>query len=417
MNISSSKITKLLIPMNLNVFKRFTSDKTTDNEINNSYKKYKLFLDKEEKNIELLNNAFSEFAKVNIDQVNPSKIKKYRHSTKKISLNYPIFKLISKDKDKNNKSINKMDNIIVAKKLKNKKMKYNNIKLTLKNDINIDDNNMINNKFYNTFNNNLKHKIPNLHENKKSLLNYNNQINTLSSTTLNKEYNKYNNTDITNSNESIDNKKYHTRNNFLNKTSGLFNSFNKSKRILNFLEFYNINRIKNELNNNDKSNTINMNSLSYKTMNNIYQTNQSKNKLFFDIKEIKDINTKFKTKIEKTGIKQKIKAKTFSQRYKKQEKKFLANKDIQMIQYIRQKKQKSSGFFKLSQKMKNLAHKVIGNNYKREKSVAEEIKIRKKKEKNFYELVDNMLLNNNLYVYDINKIDKRLRLRKEEDIY
>ena len=88
-----------------------------------------------------------------------------------------------------------------------------------------------------------------------------------------------------------------------------------------------------------------------------------------------------------------------------------------MIQYIRQKKQKSSGFFKLSQKMKNLAHKVIGNNYKREKSVAEEIKIRKKKEKNFYELVDNMLLNNNLYVYDINKIDKRLRLRKEEDIY
>ena len=310
-----------------------------------------------------------------------------------------------------------MDNIIVAKKLKNKKMKYNNIKLTLKNDINIDDNNMINNKFYNTFNNNLKHKIPNLHENKKSLLNYNNQINTLSSTTLNKEYNKYNNTDITNSNESIDNKKYHTRNNFLNKTSGLFNSFNKSKRILNFLEFYNINRIKNELNNNDKSNTINMNSLSYKTMNNIYQTNQSKNKLFFDIKEIKDINTKFKTKIEKTGIKQKIKAKTFSQRYKKQEKKFLANKDIQMIQYIRQKKQKSSGFFKLSQKMKNLAHKVIGNNYKREKSVAEEIKIRKKKEKNFYELVDNMLLNNNLYVYDINKIDKRLRLRKEEDIY
>ena len=160
-----------------------------------------------------------------------------------------------------------------------------------------------------------------------------------------------------------------------------------------------------------------MNSLSYKTMNNIYQTNQNKNKLFFDIKEIKDINTKFKTKIEKTGIKQKIKAKTFSQRYKKQEKKFLANKDIQMIQYIRQKKQKSSGFFKLSQKMKNLAHKVIGNNYKREKSVAEEIKIRKKKEKNFYELVDNMLLNNNLFVYDINKIDKRLRLKKEEDVY
>ena len=50
MNISSSKITKLLIPMNLNVFKRFTSDKTTDNEINNSYKKYKLSLDSEEKN-------------------------------------------------------------------------------------------------------------------------------------------------------------------------------------------------------------------------------------------------------------------------------------------------------------------------------------------------------------------------------
>jgi hypothetical protein len=323
-------------------------------------------------------------------------------------------------KDKNNKSINKIDNNILAQKLKNKKTKYNNIKLTLKNksnDINFDDNNMINNKFYNTFNNNLNHKIPSLHETKKSLINYNKQVNALSSTTLNKEYNKYNSTDITNSNESMDNKKYHTRNNFLNKTSGLFNSFNKSKRILNFLEFYNINRSKNEQNNNDKSNMINMNSLSYKTMNNIYQTNQNKNKLFFDIKEIKDINTKFKTKIEKTEIKQKIKAKTFHKRYKKQEKKFLSNKDIQIIQYIRQKKQKSSGFFKLSQKMKNLAHKVIGNNYKREKSVTEEIKIRKKKEKNFYELVDNMLLNNNLYVYDINKIDKRLRLKQEEDAY
>lgn len=416
MNISSSKNRKLLTPMNLDVFKRFTSDKTTDNEINNSYKKYKLFLDSEEKNIELLNNAFSEFAKVNINQVNPTKLKKYRHSTRKISLNYPIFKLVSKDK--NNKSINKIDNNILAKKLKNKKTKYNNNKLILKNksnDINFDDNNMINNKFYNTFNNNLNHKIPNIYETKKSLINYNNQIDAFSSTTLNKGYNKYNSTDISNSNELVDNKKYHTRNNFLNKTSGLFNSFNKSKRILNFLEFYNINRSKCEQNNNDKSNTINMNSLSYKTMNNIYQTNQNKNKLFFDIKEIKDINTKFKTKIEKTEIKQKIKAKTFHKRYKKQEKKFLSNKDIQIIQYIRQKKQKSSGFFKLSQKMKNLAHKVIGNNYKREKSVTEEIKIRKKKEKNFYELVDNMLLNNNLFVYDINKIDKRLRLKQEED--
>ncbi len=423
MNISY-KNRKLLTPVNMDIFKKFISDKTSDNEINNSFKQYKQFLDSEEKNIELLNNAFSEFAYGN--HAVPTKLKKYRLSTRKMSLNNPILKMINKDINK--KNIISINNSNLEKTIKNKNNNNNNNKyknLNLKttdksNDSNIENKYIINNKFYNTFNNIISHKYPDMNKTKNSLLSYNSQVNNISKKILNKEYmyNKYNNIDIDNknSNESMDSKKYKTRNNYLNQTSGLFNSFSKSKKILNFLEFYNINRDRIGSKDN-KSNTMNMNSISYKTMNNIYRVNPNKNKLFFDIKEIKDFNATFKTKIEKLGKKQKIKAKTFHKRYKKHQTKYFGNDDIKIIKYIREKKPKSFDFLKLSQKRKNLSHKIIGNNYKREKSVSEEIKIRKKKEKDFYEIVDNMLLNNNLFVYGINRIDKRLRLKQEEENY
>ena len=59
--------------------------------------------------------------------------------------------------------------------------------------------------------------------------------------------------------------------------------------------------------------------------------------------------------------------------------------------------------------------KIFANNYKKPITVSEEIKLRKKKEKNFYNFIDNIMLNNNLFLYDINKIDKRLNLKKENE--
>ena len=180
------------------------------------------------------------------------------------------------------------------------------------------------------------------------------------------------------------------------------------------MEFYNINKNKKEPEN--ESNIGNMNSISYKTMNNIYQINPDKNKLFFDIEEIKDINSNLNTKIEKSEIKQNLKSKKFNKKYKRNETKLFGNEDIKVIKNIKKKnKKKSFDYFRQSQKGMKYAQKVIGNNYKREKTVSEEINLRKQKEKNFYDLIDNIILNNNLFVYDINKIDKRLRLKLEDD--
>ena len=416
MNIST-KNRKMLTPINIDVFKRYVSDRTNDNEINNSYKKFKIFLDSEEKDVEILNNAFSEFGSLN--NLNQTRLKKSRHSTKKMALNYPLFKLISKDV--NSKSHIKINPNLFVKKTKiNKNNKNNKNKTIIKtsniintNNSNDKDNNR-NKKYYNTFTSN--HKFPNLKLNKKELINYKNQVNTTSNKFLNnKEYSnpKINNIDIKKSNESLD-KNIITRNNYLNKTSGLFNNINKSKKILNFMEFYNINKNKKEPEN--ESNIGNMNSISYKTMNNIYQINPDKNKLFFDIEEIKDINSNLNTKIEKSEIKQNLKSKKFNKKYKRNETKFFGNEDIKVIKNIKKKnKKKSFDYFRQSQKGMKYAQKVIGNNYKREKTVSEEINLRKQKEKNFYDLIDNIILNNNLFVYDINKIDKRLRLKQEDD--
>jgi len=412
MNIST-KNRKMLTPINIDVFKRYISDRTNDNEINNSFKKFKIFLDSEEKNVEILNNAFSEFGSLN--NLNQTRLKKPRHSSKKMTLNYPLFKLINKDV--NSKSHIKINPNIFVKKTKINKNNKNKTTIKASNIINTnnstDKDNNRNKNYYNTFTSN--HKFPNLKLNKKELIINKNQVNTTSNKFLNsKEYSSpkmnINNKKI---NESLD-KNIITRNNYLNKTSGLFNNINKSKKILNFMEFYNINKNKKEPEN--ESNLGNMNSISYKTMNNIYQINPNKNKLFFDIEEIKGINSNLNTKIEKSEIKQSLKSKKFNKKYKRNETKFFGNEDIKVIKNIKKRnKKKSFDYLKQSQRGMKYAQKVIGNNYKREKTVSEEINLRKQKEKNFYDLIDNIILNNNLFVYDINKIDKRLRLKQEDD--
>ena len=50
------------------------------------------------------------------------------------------------------------------------------------------------------------------------------------------------------------------------------------------------------------------------------------------------------------------------------------------------------------------------------KTLSEEIKLRKQKEKKFYDIIDNIILNNDLFVYDINKIDKRLKMKRDKEL-
>ena len=393
----SSKNRKMLIPINMNIFKRHTSEISNENCLNKSFKK---FVNSEEKNYEILNNAFSPYT-TNYRKDSQPKRNRSRGNTKMMTLRFPLYKAINQDKnDKSKNSINNflkgINNPIDIKGISKYKIK----------DI-----------YSNTFNNLTNNKLPKLKENKKDLLINKKKINSLSSNIINININFNNiNTEknIIKKRNSIFNEKNRLKaNKALNKTDDLFNSFKKSKKILNFIQFYNKNTCKKEP---EKSNTISIKTLSFNTTNNILQNNMNQNKLYYDIKEIKDINSIFKNKIEKTEIKLNLKSKKFKKRYKKNEIKYFENEDLKVMKNNKLKnKLKILDFKKYSQKEINKPKKLFCNNYKKKITVSEEIKLRKKKEKYFYDLIDNIMLNNSLYVYDINKIDKRLKLKKEKE--
>ena len=383
--IGITKKRKTLIPINIDIFKKYISDRANDNDINRSFKKFKNFILSEEKDYETLNNAFSEYGSNNNINQNETKNRRNKGNAKRLSLNFSMYKVKNPDiSDKSTK------NIFKDIKIKNNKF---NIKTISKR-------NNVNNIFTN-FNKTLNNKFDKKKEIKKELLIYKKRINTISSKILKSNNNKINieiNDFIKKRNKITDKTNLN-----LNKTDGLFNAFKKSRKRINFIEFYNLNKKDLE----EESNVINI--ISYKTMNNIYQKNMNQNKLFYDIKIIKDINNNFKNKIEKTESKLVIKAKKFNKKYKKNKFKFFGNEELKLLKNKKKNKEKKI----ISQKEIYLPQKIFGNNSKKERTISEEINLRKKKEKKFYDLIDNIMLNNDLFVYDINKIDKRLRLKKE----
>ena len=181
------------------------------------------------------------------------------------------------------------------------------------------------------------------------------------------------------------------------------------------MEFYNINTTKSRKELEKESKVINMNSISYKTMNSIYKKNNNKNKLFYDIKQIKDINNNIVNCIEKSEIKLIKKNKTFQKRYKKNEVKFFGNEDLKLMKNNKKKgKSNKKDIFRNSVKEIYIPRKIFGKI--KIKTLSEEIKLRKQKEKKFYDTIDNIILNNDLFVYDINKIDKRLKMKRDKEL-
>ena len=71
-------------------------------------------------------------------------------------------------------------------------------------------------------------------------------------------------------------------------------------------------------------------------------------------------------------------------------------------------------FINLSVKEIYIPRKIFGKI--KIKTLSEEIKLRKQKEKKFYDTIDNIILNNDLFVYDINKIDKRLKMKRDKEL-
>ena len=390
---------KWLVPVNMEIFKRYISDKTKDNEISKKFAKFNNFLELQEKNVEILNNAFSQYGPNHLIENNP-RIKATRRQTKRPSINYTLFKPINTDINDSNKGIK-------IKILKNSKLKKKNIRL----------NNDINQPFYNNlFNSTDNFNIfPKMTESKKDLVFAKNKINTISSKLLNAEIKNKNiiNNIINQRNNNYINEKLNLKTSYiLNKTDGLFN---RSKKILNFMEFYNINttKIRKELE--KESKVINMNSISYKTMNSIYKKNNNKNKLFYDIKQIKDTNNNIVNCIEKSEIKLIKKNKTFQKRYKKNEVKFFGNEDLKLMKNNKKKgKLNKKDIFRNSVKEIYIPRKIFGKT--KIKTLSEEIKLRKQKEKKFYDTIDNIILNNDLFVYDINKIDKRLKMKRDKEL-
>ena len=157
-----------------------------------------------------------------------------------------------------------------------------------------------------------------------------------------------------------------------------------------------------------------INTMSYKTTNNIYNKDRNKNMLYYDIKRIKDINCNCKDKIEKTETRLNLKSKKFNKKYKQNEIKFFGNEELKLLKNIR-KKNKEKKIIR-SHKEIYIPRKIFGNSYNKERTVSEQIRLRKQKEKLFYDKVDNIMLNNDLFVYDINKIYKRLRLKNQNKI-
>ena len=399
---ASSKNKKTLIPISLDIFKKYASDKTYENDINRTLKNFNKFVVSEEKHYEILNNAFTQYNSNALND-NQSKIRN-RGFSKRMSFNFKYYKLINQDINDKNIDINN-----VMRKIKIKNNNLLNIKNSSKN-------NKIDNIYSYTFNNTISNIFPKMKENKTKIIIPKNKINLLSSKKLDLNISKnfINGNDINTNNIKLTDKNKIITNYALNKTDGLFNSFKNSKKILNFRDFYNLNT-NSEKELKKESNISNIFSKSYKTMNNINQNNMNQNKLYYDIKQIKDINSQFVDKMEKSEIKLNQKSKKFRLKYKKSKNKFFGNEDIKLIKSNRKKNKKKIDYNKYSHKAL-LQKKIIANNYKKKKNVSEEIKLRKAKEKNFYELIDNIIMNNNLFVYDINKIDKRLRLKKEFEL-
>ena len=393
---------KGLVPVNMEIFKRYISDKTKDNEISKKFAKFNNFLDLQEKNVEILNNAFSQYGPNHLIENNP-RIKATRRQTKRPSVNYTLFKPINTDINDSNKGIK-------IKILKNSKLKK-------KNEINIRLNNDLNQPFYNNLFNSTDNfnNFPKMTESKKDLVFAKNKINTISSKLLNADIKNKNiiNNIINQRNNNYIIEKLNLKTSYiLNKTDGLFN---RSKKILNFMEFYNINTTKSRKELEKESKVINMNSISYKTMNSIYKKNNNKNKLFYDIKQIKDINNNIVNCIEKSEIKLIKKNKTFQKRYKKNEVKFFGNEDLKLMKNNKKKgKSNKKDIFRNSVKEIYIPRKIFGKI--KIKTLSEEIKLRKQKEKKFYDTIDNIILNNDLFVYDINKIDKRLKMKRDKEL-
>jgi len=277
-----------------------------------------------------LNNSFSLYGTNYINE-NRTRRKRNTRSTNRISINNQLY-------NQNFTDIN--DNYIRTKNdfLKKIKIKENITSIKSQNKTNNNNTNKIYNNFLINSNHNKYNKLKN---NDKNILNNSSmKVKSLS----NSDYLK-----IINNNENKNDKLIHNNNfilkaknniNSLNKTKGCFRLKN-TKKILNFLEFYNINSNKKETE--KESNKINMNSISYKTMNNIYENknkNRNRNKLFYDIKHVKDINSKIINNIEKSEDKIKLKRKQFNKKYKKNALKFFGNEEIKLLKYNGKQMQK-----------------------------------------------------------------------------
>jgi len=417
--MSVLKKQKELSPLYFKMFHR-PSTEQSDYEIDKSLQKIQDFLDSEEKEVEILNNAFSEF-KTHFLRNNKMRIK--RQNTRRFQLiNSPYKNPISKI---SHTEINYYKNPILARlgntKYSNKDKNGNNNKTS----INIGPS--VNNKktktlygnTFNSFNNNITLKKLSKMNNRniKDFLNENNNNTTLTKTII-KDTPQKMTIDSSNFNSKTLLKLRDSRRkevdlrllNLANRTGGLFNNWKKNKKILNFMEYYNISMNSKERENESK--TINNISKSYKSINNLYQNNP--NKLVCDIFHIKNINSKFKDKIERSTIKLEIKNKKFNKKYKRSQIKYFGNEDAKILKNFRRigKKKKFDSFAESLKKM--VKPKIpFDNNYRRKKTVSEELEERKLREKNFYDTTDNMILNNKLVVYDINVIDRRLRREKE----
>lgn len=387
---SEYKNRKLLKPLGIHVFQKYLSEKVNGNEINKYFKK---FLDSEEREVEILDNAFSTS---NNSLFGNNKMKFY--SKKYNSRNIISLNTLSKCNNtdisnketqknfflKNNKNFNSNSNV----KNSNKNKKINSLYSKTFDNI-IYNKNKINSLSTRVIKS--KPKINNSTENNFII----NNINTKSIKKL-KEKNKINTNYFENSNEGL----------------SFRQSKSRPKKILNFMEYYNIN---NKIKKNDKnkdSDMVNMHSISNKTINNIYQ---NPNKLIEDIFKIKDINSKFKCNIEKSSIRLAIKKNKFNKKYKRNEFKFFGNVEEKALKNNKRRHKGTKNIFTRYSFKEIINPKILLNEKKKknEKTLSEEIKERKLREKEFQDITDNIFLNNNLIIYDFNKIDKRLRNKKK----
>ena len=407
---------KELGPLYFKMFHRPITEQY-DYEIDKSLQKIQNYLDSEEKEVEILNNAFSEF-KTHFLRNNKSRIK--RNNTRRYQLiNSPFKNPISKISHTEinyykNPKLARMDNTKYSNKEKDSKSSNKKTKTLYGNT-------------FNSFNHNIAlKKLPKMNNiNIRDILNDNNNKNNNNNSssltkTLIKDTSKKMVTNSSNFNSKTLLKLNESKRkevdlkllNLENRTGGLLNRSKRNKKILNFMEYYNINNNLKERENESKTININNNSKSYKSISNLFQNNP--NKLVSELFHIKTINSNFKDKVERSTIKLEIKNKKFNKKYKRSEIKFFGNEDVKVIKNLRRmgKKKKYDSFAESLKKM--VKPKIpFGTNYRRKKTVSEELEERKMREKNFYDTTDNIILNNKLVVYDINVIDKRLRREKE----